>query len=80
VKARLTGGHGWPNVQRMALGDAATPVREEDSVLAALMRAPLDDLAESEDERRTVAMAKASHRMKSQAAISAAIEDRRKAE
>jgi hypothetical protein len=64
----------------MALGDAATPVREEDSVLAALRRAPLDDLPESEEERRAVAVAKASRRMKPHAAIAAAIEDRRKAE
>jgi hypothetical protein len=48
-------------------------VREEDPVLAALMRAPLDDLPESEEERRAVAAAKASHRMKPHAAIESAI-------
>jgi hypothetical protein len=63
----------------MARGDAAAPVREDDPVLAALMRAPLDDLPESDEERRAVAAAKASRRMRSHAAIEAAIEDRLKA-
>jgi hypothetical protein len=58
---------------------AVLAIGEEDPVLAALMRAPLDDLPESEEERQAVAAAKASHRMKPHAAIEAAIEDRRKA-
>lgn len=78
----LTGGPGWSSVQRIVLGDgdAATPVREEDSVLAALRRAPVDDLPESEEERQAVAVAKALRRLRSQAAVLATIEDRRKAE
>jgi hypothetical protein len=63
----------------MARTAAVLPLREEDPVLAALMRAPLDDLPESEEERRAVAAAKASRRMKTHAAIEAEIEDRRKA-
>ncbi len=53
-----------------------TATREEDPVLAALVRAPIDDLAESEEERRAVAMAKASHRMKPHRTVEAAIEKR----
>jgi hypothetical protein len=64
---------------RTAAAPGVLPIGEEDPVLAALMRAPIDDLPESEEERRAVAAAKASHRMKSHAAIEAAIEDRRKA-
>jgi hypothetical protein len=63
----------------MARGAAVLPLREEDPVLAALMRAPVDDLPESEEERSAVAAAKASRRMRPHAAIEAAIEDRRKA-
>jgi hypothetical protein len=61
-----------------AAAAAPLPVREKDPVLAALMRAPLDDLPESETERLAVAVAKASRRMRPHATIAAAIEDRRK--
>jgi hypothetical protein len=62
-----------------AAAAAVVPIGEDDPVLAALMRAPVDDLPESEEERRAVEAAKASRRMTSHAAIEAAIEDRRKA-
>jgi hypothetical protein len=64
---------------RTAAAAAALPIGDEDPVLAALMRAPLDDLPESEEERQAVAAAKTSRRMKPHAAIEAGIEDRRKA-
>lgn len=52
----------------------------DDPVLAALDRAPLDDAPETEEERRAVAAAKASGRMKSHSAVEAAIEALRKGE
>jgi len=55
---------------------SAAAVRDEDPVLAALARAPLDDLPETEEERRAVAAAKASRRMKPHAVIEAEIENR----
>lgn len=63
----------------MARAAAVLALGEEDPVLAALMRAPLDDLPESEEERQAVATAKASRRMKPHATIEAGIEDRRQA-
>ncbi len=60
----------------MVHADAAVSVHEQDPVLAALMRAPLDDLAESEEERQAVADAKASHRMRAHGAVEAAITPR----
>lgn len=56
---------------------AVLPADEDDPILAALMGAPLDGLPESEEERQAVAAAKASRRMKTHAAIEAAIEDMR---
>jgi hypothetical protein len=50
------------------------PLGEDDPVLAALGRAPIDDLPESEEERQAVAAAKASRQMKPHAAVVAAIE------
>ncbi len=63
----------------MAAHAAVLPIGEEDPVLAALMRAPVDDLPESEEERQAVAAAKASRRMQPHAVIEAAIEGRRQA-
>jgi hypothetical protein len=57
---------------------ATVPAREQDPVLTALANAPLDDLPETEEERRAVADAKASRRLKPHAAVEAMIEDRRK--
>jgi hypothetical protein len=58
---------------RTAAAVAVLPPREEDPVLTALMRAPIDDLPESEEERRAVAAAKASRRMRPHASIAAAL-------
>jgi hypothetical protein len=66
-------------MRRSASAAFARPTGEEDPVLAASMRAPVDDLPESEEERSAVAAAKASRRMKPHAALEAALEDRRKA-
>jgi hypothetical protein len=55
---------------------AVLPVREDDPVLAALRSAPMDDLPESEEERRAVAAAKASRRMVPHAAVQVEVERR----
>jgi len=54
---------------------AALPLAEMDPVL----HAPLDDLAESDEEREAVAAAKASRQMRSHSAVTQAIEGLRPA-
>jgi tellurite resistance protein len=52
------------------------PAQQEDPVLAAVLRAPLDEVAESEEERRAVQAAKASGQLISHAQVEAVLEAR----
>lgn len=54
----------------------AITLQTDDPVLTALLRAPEDDLAESEEERLAVATAKASRRLVPHAAIENAVASR----
>jgi hypothetical protein len=54
------------------------PAPQDDPVLAAVLRAPLDEVAESEEERRAVQAAKASGQRISHAQMEAVLEARQK--